>query len=275
MRNNAGKNGRDVLASNRVMSNKLKSIQEFDLHLTSLFHELRDANDHFYFVNCLVQAISDYEREINCAPTFWIYTINAHTSASMSHLCRVYDYDSAAVHLLFLLETVRDNPNVFCKQALKQRLGHRAGGDDLVEHFGDPDMAQIGADIKFCRYPDPDPLVDKLRNWRHNLVAHLNKRVSIDFDSFKNQWPLEQKDIQELIKKGHDILERCAGWYDTRSLPLDLPSPCDKDYIFVFDSVRLNLSRRDEQDDLLLKLISKHDAQSGQTPAAPPATPPP
>jgi hypothetical protein len=255
------------------MSNKLKSTQDFYSHLTSLFHELRDANDHFYFVNCLVQAISDYEREINCAPTFWTYTINAHTSATMSHLCRVYDYEPAAVHLLFLLETVRDNPDIFCKQALKQRLGQRAGCDDLVEHFGDPDMAQIEADMKFCRHHDPDPLIEKLRNWRHNLVAHLNKRVSIDFDSFKKRWPLEQKDIQELISKGHDILERCAGWYGAASLSLNLPS--DKDYKFVLESVRLNLSRRDEQDDLLLKLISKRDAQRGQTPPDPPETPHP
>jgi hypothetical protein len=56
-------------------------------------------------------------------------------------------------------------------------------------------------------------------------------------------------------------------------LSLNLPS--DKDYKFVLESVRLNLSRRDEQDDLLLKLISKRDAQRGQTPPAPPATPHP
>ena len=273
VRNNAGKTGRDVLVSNRVMSNKLKSSQEFKSHLISVFHELRDANDHFHFVNCLIQAISDYKREINCAPTFWTSTINAHTSATMSHLCRVYDYDSAAVHLLFLLETVKDNPDVFCRQAFEQRFGMEPGWEDLAKHFGDPDIAQIEADIKFCCYPNPDPLVEKLRNWRHNLVAHLNKRVSIDFDSFKNQWPLEQKDIRELINKGHDILERCAGWYDATSLSLNLPS--DKDYKFVLESVRLNLSRRDEQDDLLLKLISKRDAQSGQVLAAPPATPHP
>ncbi|MGA2865950.1 MAG: hypothetical protein ABSF95_15870 [Verrucomicrobiota bacterium] len=245
------------------MSNKLKSSQEFKSHLISVFHELGDANDHFHFVNSLRQAVSDYEREINCAPAFWIYTIDAHVSATMSHLCRVYDCDPAAVHLPFLLEAVRDNPDVFCRQALEQRLEKGPGWEELVKHFGDPDQAQIEADIKFCR--DAHPQVEKLRAWRNKVVAHLNKRVSRDFESFKKQWPLERNDIQELISKGHDMLNRCGGWYDARSFSLNLPSPWDKDYKFVLESLRMNISKRDENDDRLLKLISKGNALSGSS----------
>lgn len=247
------------------MSNKLKSFQEFGLHLTSLFHELRDANDHFYFVNCLYQALSDYEREIQHSPAFWGKTIDAHISATLSHLCRVYDYDPAAVHLLFLLETVRDNPDTFCKSAFKQRLGEMEGCDDHVAYFGDPDKNKIDEYISFCCTANPNPLVEKLRKWRHNVVAHLNKRVSTDLESFKHQCPLEQNDIQELITKGHDILEKCAGWYKAESLTLNLPSPYNNDYKFVFESMRRNLSKCDEQSDLLLQLISKRSATTQST----------
>jgi AbiU2 len=247
------------------MSNKLKNFQEFGLHLTSLFHELRDANDHFYFVNCLYQALTDYEREIQHSPAFWGKTIDAHVSATLSHLCRVYDDHPAAVHLLFLLETVRDNPDIFCKTAFKQRLGQIEGCDDLVDYFGEPDKCKVEEYISFCRATDPNPLVEKLREWRHNVVAHLNKRVSTDIESFKQEWPLEQKDIQELISKGHDILEKCAGWYKAQSLSLNLPSPYNNDYKFVFESMRRNLSKRDEQSDLLLELISKHNTTSQST----------
>jgi AbiU2 len=224
----------------------MKSIQEFESHLTSLFHELRDANDHFYFVDCLRQAISDYEHEINHSPAFWGKTIDAHVSATMSHLCRVYDDHPAAVHLIFLLEAVRDNPDLFCRQALKQRLGQRTGCDNLVEHFGDPDKEKIEEDIKFCRDADPSadrlPLVGKLREWRNKVVAHLNKGVSVDFDSFQKRWLLERGDIQTLISKGCDILNRCAGWSSTTSLSFNLPSPYDKDYKFVFESMRIRLA---------------------------------
>ena len=247
------------------MSNKLKSIQEFQSHLTSLFHELRDANDHFYFVDCLRQAISDYEREINHSPAFWGKTIDAHVSATMSHLCRVYDHDPAAVHLIFLLESVRDNPDLFCRQAMKQRLGQRPDCDDFVEHFGDPDKAKIEEDIKFCGDQDPPGLVRKLQEWRNNVVAHLNKRVSVDFDSFQKRWLLERGDIQKLISKGSDILNRCAGWSSTASLSFDLPSPYNEDYKFVFESMRTRLSKQDERDELLMKLISKSSAANQET----------
>jgi len=233
------------------MGNRLKSIQEFDSHLTLLFHELRNANDHFHFVNCLLKATLDYKREIECSSTFWTFTINAHTSATMSHLCRVFDKHKDGVHLLFLLETVRDNPNYFCKQALKQRLGPIAGCDDLVEHFGDPNNHQINSDINFCR--DPDPLVKKLRDWRNRIVAHLAKDVSIDFNNFYAQYSLRQTDIQQLISNAHDILNRCAGWYKAQNLSLFLPS--DKDYEFILESVRIRLSKRDEIENHLLQSI--------------------
>ena len=246
----------------KIMSNKLKSFQEFNLHLTSLFHELRDANDHFHFVNCLYQAVSDYEREIQHSPAFWGKTIDAHVSATLSHLCRVYDDHSAAVHLLFLLETVRDNPDIFCKTAFKQRLGQIEDSNDLVDYFGDPDKGKVEEYISFCRTTNPNPLVEKLRAWRHNVVAHLNKRVSTDIESFKQQWPLEQNDIQELINKGHEMLEKCAGWYNAQSLSLNLPSPYNNDYKFVFESMRRNRSKCDEQSNLLLKLITKYGANN-------------
>ncbi|MGD0651724.1 MAG: hypothetical protein ABSA97_11395 [Verrucomicrobiia bacterium] len=235
------------------MNSKLKNAEEFESHLISLFHELRSANDHFHFVNCLYQALSDYEREIQQSPAFWGKTIDAHVSAMWSYLCRVYDDHPAAVHLLFLLETVRDKPDIFCKTAFKQRLGQAEGCDDLVDKFGDPDKGKVEEYISFCR--DPNPLVGGLREWRHNVVAHLNKRVSTDVEQFKQQWPFEQKDIQELINKGYEMLKMCAESYDSRQLSLNLPS--NNDYKFVFESIRLNLSNRDERDNLLLKAISK------------------
>lgn len=95
----------------------------------------------------------------------------------------------------------------------------------------------------FC--DDADFQVNKLRQWRDDFVSHKNERVSLDFESFKQQRPLKQTDIQELISKAHDILNRCGEWYDARTFSLHLPMPQDKDYQFVLESLRVNLSSLD------------------------------
>jgi hypothetical protein len=222
------------------MGYKLKSSQAFESHLMSVFGDLSDASRHFYFLSILGQALSDYEREMNCSLAFWYYTIHAHESAGMSSLCRVYDRYEGAVHLRFLLETVRNNLNVFLGEARKQRLAQRGIVGDLLKHYGDPDLAQIDADIKLCL--NTDPHVNKLHKWRDEFISHKNKRVSMDLESFKKQWPLMKADIEELITRANNILNRCGEWYDARFFPLELPKPQDKDYEFVLEALRVKLS---------------------------------
>src|SRR5579871_4471262 len=106
--------------------------QNFQSHLTVLYHELFDANVHFHLVNSIRQTIANKQLNIGHSPTFWGYTISAHVSTSISLLSRAYDTDNRAVHLKGLVEMVRDNPQIFCPDGLRQRLGQQAGSEHLV-----------------------------------------------------------------------------------------------------------------------------------------------
>ncbi|HVM61258.1 MAG TPA: hypothetical protein VMV72_10365 [Verrucomicrobiae bacterium] len=211
--------------------------RDFEAHLTFLYHELFDANVHFHIVNSIRKAVANRNLEIDYSPIFWGYTIAAHVSASISHLCRAYDKDKRALHLRFLLEAVRDNPDVFCKKALKERLGRQSGSENLVAHFGDPDSAQIERDIEFLD-ENASLLVKKLRVWSNNVAAHANREVSLDLESFNEQWALNHKDVEALISEGFRILDRCGGWYKATSYS-DLPcSRAEKDHLYVVDALR-------------------------------------
>jgi hypothetical protein len=211
--------------------------RDFEAHLTSLYHELFDANVHFHIVNSIRKVIANRTLNSGYSPTFWGYTISAHVSASISHLCRAYDKDKRAVHLRFILEAVQNNPHVFCKKALRERLGKQSGCEDLVTHFGDPDPAQIEKSIDFLD-DNASLLVKKLRVWRNNIAAHANREVSLDIESFNKQWALNHEDVEKLIREGFRILDQCGGWYKATSYSSLPCSRGEKDYLFVVDALR-------------------------------------
>lgn len=235
------------------MTDRSNSYQDYGSHLSCVWHELFDANTHFHIVNSLRGAMRKGYLNIGYATTFWGYTIDAHVSESISHLCRVYDKHKSAVHLRFLLETVRDNPQFFCKKALRQRLGTQPDCEKFVDLYGEPDVKQIARDLGFLDRK-ATPLVAKLVKWRHEVVAHRNRDVSVDFESFKKQWPLKREDIEELINAGFAVLDRCAGWYKAYGSYSRLPSSRgEKEYLHIVDALA-TAPRKD-----LYELISKYE----------------
>jgi hypothetical protein len=138
-----------------------------------------------------------------------------------------------------LLVVIKNNPQLFCKDAFKERIREKVNLDGLTTHFGSLDWAQIERDLELFQ-KDAAPCgqaVRTLREWRNKVFAHRNKDASLDFEAFNKQWPLKQETIGELISKGFDILNRCAGWYVARSYS-DLPcSRGEKDYLYVLDSI--------------------------------------
>jgi hypothetical protein len=210
--------------------------REFQSHLTVLYHELFDANVHFHLVNSIRKAIANHHLKIGYSPTFWRYTIDAHVSASISHLCRAYDRDKRAVHLRLILELVQNNRKIFCREGLRKRLGQQSGVDDLVAHWGDPDEAQIAADLKFLD-GRAGIIVNKLRVWRNNVAAHTNRDASLDLETFNKQWALNREDVGKLIGEGFSILNHCGGWYKATSYSSLPCSRGEKDYLHVIDGL--------------------------------------
>jgi hypothetical protein len=224
--------------------------QDFQSHLTVLYHELFDANVHFHLVNSIRQAVANHQLEIGHSPTFWGYTISAHVSTSISLLCRAYDSDKRAVHLRSLLEMVRDNPQVFCPDGLRQRLGQQSGSEHLVVEWGEPDAAKIATDLTFLD-GRAGVIVKKLKVWRNNVAAHTNRDASLDLEAFNKQWALNREDMEKLIAEGFSILNRCGSWYKATTYSRLPCSRGEKDYLHVIDALSQTANSRKNLYDLI------------------------
>jgi hypothetical protein len=155
--------------------------KEFQL----LANQLARANTHYHFAKTL----HDNRQQLGWAKDFWEYTLTAHCSIAFLDLCRVYDYHKDGLNLINCLQSIDKNT---LNQAKLEQLDFYVGA---------------------CRRPrSNNSLVNSLRAWRHNIIAHYNFEVAHDRDGFDGNNPDEpEKIIHSLIEMGFTILEWCSG----------------------------------------------------------------
>ena len=187
--------------------------------------QLGIANTHLHYFLRLEEARNDFDKSFLKAYDFWEYTKRAHLEIATFYLCRTYDENDAAEHLCrFLNEIPKDK---LSKE--EERL--------------------IQIDKKFCQKKSTEPLLVKLRHWRNNFGAHFNYRLTthegrMDLSGLKLKISKTPSDaeLQQLICKGFEILERWASFY--KSSPNFQRLIKDKDdYLFVLDAIHEKRTR--------------------------------
>jgi AbiU2 len=193
--------------------------------------QLGIANTHLYIFRKLRDAQEgEFRRELHKALDFWHYTINAHIQAAIVHLCRVYDWQKdhpwgRTLHLLRLLE----------------EISHLKLTSAESKH--------LQADLRFLQRPNlkvgtsPGPVVAKLRVWRNNLIAHRNYDLTIlGIDDFLKQHPVDLQELQGLVDRGFEILDRWKRYHGHQSDLQRLAEGKD-DYAFVLHALRQSLQQ--------------------------------
>jgi hypothetical protein len=152
------------------------------LHI--LANELTRANAHFHFA----QALFDHRQQLASDEAFWDYTLETHCNYALFNLCRVYGSDKRGIDLFNCLQLIdRD-----CLDAAKR--------------------TQLNEYLALCGPKSHDPLVQSLRTWRNNIIAHYNREAALDRQSFDNENPKERAEmLRKLIARGFTILEWCSG----------------------------------------------------------------
>jgi len=149
-----------------------------------LANELTRANTHFYFREKL---LADYQ-QLGVPSDFWDYTLAAHSSIALLNLCRVYDFHRDGINLFNCLESIG-------KGALDQAKRN-----------------QLGDYVGLCGPKSQNPLVQSLRTWRNNIIAHYNIKAALDRAGFDKHNPDEPEEmLRNLIPSGFKILEWCSG----------------------------------------------------------------
>ena len=155
-------------------------------------------------------------------------------------LCRVYDdtkiADKKCLTLRRFITTVETNPGIFQASEFRKRLEKNPHVESLSQHLTKLDANQIKMDKAFC---DDDAPVKHLRKLRNNVIAHLNYDHAIGKDKdWSKSNPLPYSDIQKLIDRGFNILNRYSGIFIAATHSERLASKQDQDYLEVLKSLR-------------------------------------
>jgi AbiU2 len=173
-----------------------KHRRRFDI----LTAQLAIAKRHLDCFSALWDAQAKIEQELHHARDFWFLTAGAHMRSTLLQLCGVYDYDTDGINLLrYLSEVQKDWSREVVKAGLNSQLRC--------------DIAICGPRPS-CVSPDRQSyvaLVRTLREWRNNIVAHLNYNVALyDAEGFRMRNPWTVSGIRQLIDEAVATLDRYA-----------------------------------------------------------------
>ena len=201
------------------MSKHQSETEELRLRFHILATQLGVANTHLHYALRLEEARKNYDKSFLRAYDFWEYTKRAHLETATFYLCRTYDEHNCAIQLhRFLNEIPRASLNEVQKNILQ-------------------------TDMVFCCEKSKVPAVEKLRHWRNHFAAHYNYQLTT-FRGRRDLTGLKSKtsktpsltELQQLIDRGFEILERWASFY--KSSPAFQKLIKDKDdYLFVLEAI--------------------------------------
>jgi hypothetical protein len=185
---------------------------EFRRLLDALWNELADARFHFTLHQRLQAATPEYGIVFVQSNTFWTLTLSAHMDAAILRLCKAYDrYDfKPTLNLRTLLETIRDNLQLFDEPNFRERLKDNPFVDSLAKKSKKPDSVQLQKDLDFV---SGSHLVKKLSDWRNNVYSHLSLNVALNPKEFNANSPLSFAEIESLLDAALMILNRYSGLF--------------------------------------------------------------
>jgi hypothetical protein len=213
---------------------------EFDRLLEELANDIRKASDHFTLHCDLREAVENYERVFNETRAFWWLTINSNLDSCIFRLCRLYETEKNSLHLHNWLEFIKKNLHLFDSAKFKARLKTNPYVDSLADAGVQPDLKQLAKDLQATSLKDP--LVKRLYLLRCNVYAHKNARATARGADWLKDYPFKYDEIEALIKRAFEILNRYSSLYKATSFSKQLIGK--EDYQTVLDCVKDSLDRR-------------------------------
>lgn len=186
------------------MKDSAQVARELGAEIQSLSEELRAASTHFHLFTVLRDSVPGFEAEFVRSSLFWSFTRHAHLQAAAISLCRIYDQNRSSSNLSHLLETVQNNVPLFDRDKFWERNKDNLHNLTLIDNARRPSTEEVKSDIEFCS--DRNPLVATFTKWRHNSIAHKNRRIILGRAALLENDPLPYETIHELIEGGYRIL---------------------------------------------------------------------
>ena len=204
--------------------------EQFPKFIRVLWDELYWADVYYGIFKEGSRLAKHYETAFENAPFFLGYTLRAHCQTALVYVHRLYDQNNESFNLRRFLLTVRNNPQVFEADAVLKRRIKDPDADRLIKSIGSLDQGQLECDIEFCS--DKNPKVRILKTWRDRITFHKDERELFRQKRFEQDYPLKFGDIDTLIDRGFEILNRYSKYFDTTLRTRSLLEWKDMEFVF-------------------------------------------
>ncbi len=213
---------------------KVDCPEKFGHYLRALWDELFWASVYYDVFKEARQHCQVTASAVRFSPYFWDLSLRAYCLASLTYLHRIYDQDEQSFNLHRFLLTVRENPQLFDPTEVRKRLQSKPEADDLMHAIGTLDRSTLDRDIWYASTANPK--VHNLKTWRDRVTFHKDERELFRQRPFESDYPLEYADIDELLEKGFEILNRYSQHFDTSVFGHGCREW--KDMKFVFEAIK-------------------------------------
>ena len=218
---------------------RIASSVEFGKLITALSSDVVDANIHWRLYCDLHEAIKAQPIVWAQSRTFWQMTLNAHAETAIEHLCRVFDQEESAFHMLSWLKTIKKYIHLFDTVEFKRRLADNPFVDSLAEDSRSPDLVVLETDINDCT--KTNLLVKRLMVHRANAVAHRSAKQITSDKPLPLELTLSIKDLEALLSRARTVLNRYSQLFAAETYSVSMIG-CD-DYKYIFTSIASAVER--------------------------------
>jgi hypothetical protein len=197
-----------------VTNHTLTPDQQFIIYHDKLRNELNKINVHFIIREQLGAVWQDYINELNAAPTFFAFTMDAHTFATLMGLNRLIDTKQGHLSIYKFLNFVKENTSIFSKRAVIKRLRRDKRYDErALRNKSKITGKVVDSHIQKIR----DLPTSSIRRWRIEILAHIQANSALQNMKISNVYPIKTEQIKQVLNTIDGILNFYLLNYDART----------------------------------------------------------
>lgn len=209
--------------------------------IRALAKDAVDAVIHWKLSRGILEAAETWPLVIQESNTFWQLTITAHVNVSVLAMCRVFDQEKTALHLLGLLRLIEKNLPLFDEAQFRERLRDNPFVASLAQSARLPDAAQLATDIALCS--PQDSLVKRLVTHRNTELAHLSQKRRLNSTPSPSDEEITDADFENLLRRAVKIVNRYSSLFDAEQFSEQVVGHDDYKTIFLWVQERVELER--------------------------------
>lgn len=209
--------------------------EKFLKYQEKLVREILHANAHLKLWERLQSYRASHLEELNQAPYFFNFTMQAHLDDALLTLSRILDKSNESLSIEKLINFIEQNIQIFSTEVFNKRMMQKPDYDEkwTVSHTPITTL-EIYEDRR--RLKDLEKPVENLRSWRDKVIAHTDLKFFRKDKIVSKKYPLEVQQLHEAIDTILKILNRYSRAYNSSTHLKDYVG--EDDVRIIMDCIR-------------------------------------